>query len=60
MCQKNLKDEDLVNKARNYRPSDWQDIQTLIDIAEDIRIKIKLEKIMVTKFHEEEAINDSL
>lgn len=55
-----LPDEDLVRKAEQVHPTNWEDIQNLIDITEDVRVKVKLEKIMITKFHEEEAINEDL
>ena len=51
---------EAIQKANDCHPTDWQDIQTLIDIEEDVRVKVQLENIMITKFHEEEALNGDL
>lgn len=51
---------EALEQAENTHPNDWDSIQTLIDMSGDVREKVELERIMIKKFHEYEAINGDL
>ncbi|WP_428743176.1 hypothetical protein [Tenacibaculum sp.] len=47
-----LQDWELIIKAEEVLPENWEEIQNLVDQASDERTVKVLEKIMIDKFNE--------